>query len=144
MKNLRTSIIAGVTLSAAVVLALASTTSAFAVFGCRTDPTVTLSNGYSVQMWDQIGTNISNVTSVTYVLHVPQGLSVSSISYDQTGYLEHVQVVDDQKGNQYYETSTVDTTTSKTGFTADAIRHDGTTASANGNTPKTVTMHWCT
>ncbi len=64
MKNLRTSIIAGVTLSAAVVLALASTTSAFAVFGCRTDPTVMLSNGYNVQMWNQIDTDISNVTSV--------------------------------------------------------------------------------
>ncbi len=69
---------------------------------------------------------------------------MTGISYDDTGYLEHVQVLADQKAGQYSETTTVDTTSPKTGYTAYAIRHDGTTASAKAATPKSVTTHWNT
>ncbi|HZT95822.1 MAG TPA: hypothetical protein VFB34_03185 [Chloroflexota bacterium] len=144
MNRLRKSVLAGLALSAAAALALGWTTSAFAINGCRSDPTVYLSNGYSVQMWDQIGTDISNVSGVYYTLHVPKGVTVENIAYDSTGYLEHVQVYADQKPGQYYETSNVSAASPSTGFTAEAIRRDGTTASANGKTPDSVTMHWCT
>jgi len=127
-----------------VWLGVAAVPSSANVGACRTDPTVTLSNGYSATLWAIIQTDVSNVTGVTYQLHVPQGVTVSNVSYDANGSLEHLQVVADQKGKQYYLTTTVTTTTSKVAYTAYATRQDSTVASANATTPNSVTLHWAT
>ena len=77
--------------------------------GCGTDPTVTLSNGTVVTLSANIGTDISNVQQVSYVLHVPHNLTISNISYDQYGYLESVQLAQDQIGNNFVTETTVQT-----------------------------------
>lgn len=42
--------------------------------GCRSDPTVTLSNLAVVDLSASINDSLSDVRSVTYVLHVPKGV----------------------------------------------------------------------
>lgn len=74
---------------------------------CRTDPTVTLSNGYVLTMWANISTDISNVNSVNYVLHVPKGVTIKNITYDANGGVENIQLVADQSGTHYSDVSYV-------------------------------------
>lgn len=135
---------AALSVGAGLVLALMTTGTALGVVSCRADPTVTLSNGVSVELWDTIGTGISNVSGVAYVLHVPKGVSVRQITYDSTGYLEHVQVVDDQQGSHYSLSTTATVTGSSASVTVNAIRRDGTTATKNGTTSQAITLNWCT
>ena len=111
---------------------------------CRTDPTVTLSNGVTVTMWAQISTNISSVSSVNYVLHVPAGVTLKSVTYDTYGYLEHLQIVADQSGTHYADNTTVTLTSGNTSVTAYATRQDSTVASKTGTSPNTITLNWCT
>jgi hypothetical protein len=48
---------------------------------CRTDPVVALSNGVSVTLYETITDTATDVTKITYALHVPVGVSIKSISY---------------------------------------------------------------
>jgi hypothetical protein len=111
---------------------------------CRTDPTVTLSNGVSVTMWATMQTDISTVQSVTYVLHVPKGVTMTGITYDSSGSLEHVSIVADQTGTQYEDVTTTTLTSGSVSMTAYATRRDSTVASQNGTTGKAITLHWAT
>lgn len=66
-------------LGAAALLAVAATTvaprSASASLGaCRSDPTAVLSNGAVIDLSATIGTDLSNVSSVVYVAHLPRGV----------------------------------------------------------------------
>lgn len=110
--------------------------------GCRTDPTVHLSNGYVVTLWADISTDISNVNSVAYVLHVPQGVTATEVDYDANGSVENFQLVADQNGNSYQLQTTVVTSTGGVPFTAYATRLNTTVASTNGTTPAAATLYW--
>jgi hypothetical protein len=48
---------------------------------CRTDPTVTLSNGVTMRLYEDIGDTPSDVTGIMYVLVVPIGVMMTSVSY---------------------------------------------------------------
>lgn len=48
---------------------------------CRTDPMVTLSNGVTVTLYEDISDSATDVTKITYALHVPVGVTATSISY---------------------------------------------------------------
>jgi hypothetical protein len=111
---------------------------------CRTDPTITLSNGYVLTMWANISTDISHVHSVNYVLHVPKGVTMTNVSYDANGSVEHIQIVADQSGTHYSDVTTVDTATSGVAYSAYATRQDTTVATKNGTSDGTVTLNWCT
>lgn len=74
---------------------------------CITDPTVTLSNGVTVTMDDAISDGIANVQRVSYVLHVPAGVSVTGVTYDQYGSLETLSVVADQQPGGYRDITNV-------------------------------------
>lgn len=111
---------------------------------CRTDPTITLSNGYTATLWANISTDISQVTAVNYVLHVPKGVTLSSIGYDSNGYLEHVSIIADQNGTHYEDVTTVDTTATGVSYSAYATRMDSTVATKNGKSDGSVTLNWCT
>lgn len=111
---------------------------------CRTDPTVTLSNGYVLTMWANISTDIGNVNSVNYVLHVPKGVTIKSITYDANGGVENIQLVADQSGTHYSDVTTVDTVTTGVGYSAYATRQDSTVASKSGASDGSVTLNWCT
>jgi hypothetical protein len=111
---------------------------------CRTDPIVTLSNGVSITMWATMQTDISNVKSVTYVLHVPAGVTLKSVSYDTNGSLEHLSLVADQTGTHYADQTSVTLTSGSVSMTAYATRQDSTVASKNGTTGTTIGLNWCT
>lgn len=68
---------------------------------CRSDPTVTLSNGVTVQMEANIRDTVSDIQRVDYVLHGPIGTSVSSVVYDTSGVRESVVYLADQRENRY-------------------------------------------
>jgi hypothetical protein len=141
MRRLRLRV--GLPLAVSVAVLLGQVVGASAqLVSCRTDPTVTLSNGVSVTMWATISTTISHVQSVNYVLHVPAGVKMTGISYDANGSLEHVQLVADQTGTQYEDITTVDTTSTGVGYTANATRQDTSVATMAGKSDGTVTLHW--
>ena len=52
---------------------------------CRTDPIVWLSDGHKVTLSANIGTELSKVHQVTYTLHAPAGLTVTSIVHTAGG-----------------------------------------------------------
>jgi hypothetical protein len=140
-----TAALGALTLSAALFVLPLGPAAAHAQIGaCRTDPTVTLSNGVSVTMWATMQTDISTVQSVTYVLHVPKGVTMTGITYDSSGSLEHVSIVADQTGTQYEDVTTTTLTSGSVSMTAYATRRDSTVASQNGTTGKAITLHWAT
>lgn len=115
-----------------------------AISGCRADPTVTLSNGVSISMWATMQTDISNVESVNYVLHVPTGVTMIGITYDASGSLEHVSIVADQTGTHYEDVTTTTLYSGNVSMTAYATRRDSTVASKNGKTGTAITLNWST
>lgn len=85
---------------------------------CRTDPTVYLSDGHTIQMYADISDALSDVKNVTYTLHVPYGVKANGISYDSTGYLETVNIVADQPSGRGYSDTVVTTGKAGTPVTA--------------------------
>lgn len=71
------------TLGAAGLLAgsLAAPTAHAALVRCSTDPIITLSNGHTVQISDQISDTPTNVSKVDYQLHVPAGVTATKVIY---------------------------------------------------------------
>jgi hypothetical protein len=52
---------------------------------CRTDPIFALSNGDKLTVTLDISTDEASIKSVTYILHVPAGVSVKSVVYTAGG-----------------------------------------------------------
>lgn len=48
---------------------------------CRSDPVVTLSNGTQVTLYEDISDSTTDVSKITYQLHIPVGAKVTSIAY---------------------------------------------------------------
>ena len=82
---------------------------AFAAYTmCRTDPVVTLSNGAKITLYATTSLNkLTDLKHVDYVLHTPKNASVTSIVYDQYGYLESVTVLPDLQPGRYQTITTV-------------------------------------
>lgn len=112
---------------------------------CRTDPIVTLSNGQTITLWSSIGTDITTVSNVSYVLHIPANLQVTSVTHDQYASLESFSWVADQGGNRFEDDTTV-TTSSPAGtvpVTAWASLPQGNnTFSASGSNGQTLAITW--
>jgi hypothetical protein len=137
-------------LTAAVGFSMIGASSAFAAVGiCRTDPSVSLSNGQNITMWDTIYTDPSQVVGIYYTLHVPTGVTVVNVSVD-TPTLEHVSVVADQRAKSYKTVTLVTTlTTQKSGKTNPnekviAYIRQGTAkvASANGVAGQSISLSY--
>ena len=60
---------------------LLATNAQASVTYCRSDPVVTLSNGVQITLYEDISDSASDVTGISYQLHIPVGLRVTSISY---------------------------------------------------------------
>src|SRR5215212_8296117 len=54
-------------------------TSEAAVGGCRSDPIVILSDGTILDVSADIGTDVSNVREIHYVVHGPRGVKLVSV-----------------------------------------------------------------
>ena len=70
---------------AVIMLALPTSQASAALVSCRTDPIFRLSNGDIVTVTLEIGTAEANVKSVTYILHVPAGVTVKQVTYTAGG-----------------------------------------------------------
>jgi hypothetical protein len=91
--------------------------------GCRSDPTVTLSNLAVVDLSASINDSLSDVRSVTYVLHVPKGVfALATVKTDTLiGLTEHFQIVSDQPAGTYKTYTTVYTGASSVAVTANTV-----------------------
>lgn len=108
-------------LSAALfAMPLGSTSAHAQIGGCRSDPTVALSNLGVVDLSAGINDSTSDVKSVNYVLHVPKGVfPLVVVKTDSLlGLTEHFQVVSDQPAGTYKTYTTVYTGASRITVTA--------------------------
>ena len=101
-------------------LSLLSLTPASAALGvCRSDPVFTLSNGRVITLNEAITDTKADITGASYVLHIPTGTEVSSISYSgAVGSQQNMSWYADQAAGTFTATSTVLTKTAKIPVTA--------------------------
>src|SRR5688572_8512834 len=64
-----------------IMLLLPTTNASAALVRCRTDPIFVLSNGDMVSVILDIGTTSTNVRNISYILHVPAGVTVKRVAY---------------------------------------------------------------
>ncbi|HLO14483.1 MAG TPA: hypothetical protein VK206_06630 [Anaerolineales bacterium] len=69
----------------AFVLALPTAPASAMLARCRTDPIFRLSNGDTINITLDIGADAANVRNVTYILHVPAGVTVKQATYTAGG-----------------------------------------------------------
>jgi hypothetical protein len=75
------------TLFGALLLSLLGVQNAQAqISGCRSDPKVSLSNGGLVTLTATSSLSISQVSSITYELHIPAGQTVTNVAYTGGAY----------------------------------------------------------
>ncbi len=89
--------------------------------GCRSDPVVFLSDGTILDVTADIGTDVSNVREIHYVVHGPRGVTlVSAISTPTLGFegKESFIYYDDAAPNQYITETLVQTTYNRVSVTA--------------------------
>ena len=88
---------------------------------CRSDPVVILSDGTTLDVSVDIGTDVSNVKTINYVVHGPRGVKmVAALSTPTIGFRgkESFSYVDDAEPKQYITDSNVETTNNKIPVTA--------------------------
>lgn len=133
-----------VALLTGVITSILSADGVFAAYTtCKTDPVVVLSNGAQLTMIDDISDNAPDIQKASFVLHIPTGVSVTSVTYDSTyGSLESFSWTADQKPGYYRDETTV--TTGTTGIQVQATASvAGITCSQppkwqNGSSGKTI------
>ena len=99
-----------------ILIVIFPTTHASAMLAkCRTDPIFALSNGDQVAITLNIDADASYVRNVTYVLHVPAGVTVTKVTYTAGGIgtKEVYKVYQDGPANTYTTDTLV--TTQNTG-----------------------------
>jgi hypothetical protein len=92
-----------------------------AVGGCRSDPIVVLSDGTILDVSADIGTAVSNVREIHYVVHGPSGVKlVAAISTPTLGFQgkESFTYYADAAPNQYITETLVQTTYNQVSVTA--------------------------
>jgi hypothetical protein len=104
--------------AALIIAALPNMHASAAFRTCRSDPIFKLSNGDVINVTLDIGTDEASVKNVTYVLHVPTGVTVTKVTYTAGGIgkKEMYKVVQDSP-LKTYTTDTV-VTTQNTGSVA--------------------------
>ncbi len=131
MKTLRLSIIL---LLVAVLLAAPVSTASAALRTCRTDPIVMLSDGHKVSLSVTMATDPSNVSEITYTLHVPQGAAVTKIVYTGGAFAkkEKVAVLADQQPGVFKSETVVHGASGRFAVTAQTMLMVGVITRASG------------
>jgi hypothetical protein len=126
----------GLTLLAGATL-LNGTGGTHAATVCRTDPTVTLSNGAQVTLYEDISDSAGDVTGVSYQLHIPVGLTVKSIAYSGAvaSSLQTITVKADENAGNYDAYTVLSTRTANISVTAymSGTSNGATTVSCHTN-----------
>src|SRR5437588_5034859 len=83
-----------------------------AVGGCRSDPVVTLSNGYAFDLSAVVNDTTTDVQQVSYTLHAPAGTSVTSeVDTSALGPKDTFQFYADEPPNTYSASAKANTLT---------------------------------
>src|SRR5947209_7431460 len=87
---------------------------------CNSDPVVVLSNLAEVDLSAAINDDLSDVSKVVYVLHIPTGTSAVSVTNTDglMGLRESLKIVADQPADTYVSDTTVSPGTPRIAFTA--------------------------
>jgi hypothetical protein len=90
---------------------------------CRSDPALVLSNGTVLDLSASISTALSNVSSVTYVVHLPAGVRPLLVLNTDglMGIKEHFVSYSDDSSGAYDTYTTVATVGGSTSVTAHAL-----------------------
>ena len=64
-----------------IMLLLSSSNASAALARCRTDPIFVLSNGDVLSVTVDLSTTAANVRNISYILHVPAGVTVKNVVY---------------------------------------------------------------
>jgi hypothetical protein len=90
---------------------------------CRSDPAMVLSNGTVLDLSASIGTDISSVSNVTYVAHLPAGVRpIAVVNTDGLmGIKEHFVSYSDNAKGTYDTYTTVTTVSGSASVSADAL-----------------------
>jgi hypothetical protein len=100
---------------AMIMVALPSMQASAILAHCRIDPIFKLSNGDVINITLDISTDAANVRNVTYIVHVPSGVTVTKVTYTAggMGIKEMYKVYQDSPAKTY--TTDAVTTTQNTG-----------------------------
>jgi hypothetical protein len=118
----------------AIMLLLPTTNASAALVRCRTDPIFVLSNGDMLSVTLDIGTTSANVKNISYVLHVPAGVTVKNVAYTNVNLRlpESYKVYQDSPAKTYTVDTVVTTQTSSVAVTVFARINTGITKSVSG------------
>jgi hypothetical protein len=104
-----------------IVAVTPPSTAEAAIGGCRSDPIVVLSDGTILDVSAEIGTDVSKVTDIHYVVHGPRGVQlVAAISTPTLGFTgkESFTYYDDAQPNEYITETLVRTVNDQIGVIA--------------------------
>jgi hypothetical protein len=94
-----------------IMLILPATPVSAALARCRVDPIFVLSNGDVVTVTADIHTDPAGVSNVTYILHVPAGVTVKQVVHTARGFrIKEIYKVYQDSPARTYMTDTVVTT----------------------------------
>jgi hypothetical protein len=113
------------------------------ISGCRSDPVVTLSNGDQVTLYEDISDTATDVTQITYQLHIPVGLSVKSVTYSGAiaSKLQSITLTADENLGNYDAYTVVSTKTPNIPVTAYMTANTTTSTQTAGHSGQVLHSH---
>jgi hypothetical protein len=137
-------VLRGTILALSLLIASLAARNAQAAFTvCRSDPLVTLSNGVQVTLYEDISDTATDVTGITYQLHIPAGLKVKSISYNGAipSSLQTITTTADENSGNYDAYTVVDTKTSNVSVTAYMSANAAVSCQTTGHSGQLLHSH---
>jgi hypothetical protein len=113
------------------------------ISGCRSDPLVVLSNGDQVTLYEDISDTATDVTQITYQLHIPVGLSVKSVTYSGavSSNLQSITFSADENPGNYDAYTVVYTKTPNIPVTAYMTANVSTSTHTAGHSSQVLHSH---
>ena len=122
MRNKLFSLMRSLLISALLLAVLfGAPTASASLGGCRADPVFTLSDGTVLDLTAVIGTDVGNITEISYVVHGPKGTwLILALSTPTIGFKgkEHVTYVADAAPKQYITDTLIQTSISNVSATS--------------------------
>jgi hypothetical protein len=140
----RWALMGGAAALAAALAVVFSAGGAYANIGaCRSDPVVTLSNGTQVTLYEDISDSASDVSSISYQLHVPTGLKVKSIAYQGAvpSNVQTITVTADENAGNYDGYTVVKTKTPNISVAAYMSANGTVSCHTSGHSGQTLHSH---
>ncbi len=130
-------------IAALMIASVPNVTALAALVKCRADPIFQLSNGDKITVTLDINTDAAYVRNVTYVLHIPAGVTVTRVTYTAGGLgtKELYKVYQDSIAKTYKSETLVTTqNTGSVGIVATVKLNSLTAKTASGMTGQYVVV----